>query len=53
MNFGQKIYEINLKHLNDFISNNIKSLNSKYFSVNLTYTELILISVNNYNFEDI
>ena len=51
--FGQKIFEINLKDLNSFTSEHIKYLNSKYFSLNSAYPELILIGVNDYNFKDI
>ena len=51
--FGQKIFEISLKDLNALSTDHIKYLNSKYFSLNSTYPELILIGVNNYNFKDI
>ena len=51
--FGQKIFELGLKSLNDLKSDHIKHLNSQYFSVNSTYPELILIGVNDYNFKDI
>ena len=51
--FGQKIFEISLKNLNSFTSDHIRYLNSKYFSLNLTYPELILIGVNDYNFKNI
>ena len=51
--FGQKIFEISLKDLKAFTSDHIKYLNSKYFSLNSSYPELILIGVNNYNFKDI
>ena len=51
--FGKKIFEINLKDLNAFTTNHIKYLNSKYFSLNSTYPELIIVGVNEYNFKDI
>ena len=51
--FGQKIFEISLKDLNAFTSDHIKFLNSKYFSLNSSYPELVLIGINNYNFKDI
>ena len=51
--FGQKIFEISVKDLNAFTTDHIKYLNSKYFSLNSTYPELILIGVYDYNFKDI
>ena len=51
--FGQKIFEISLKNLNVFTSDHIKYLNSKYFSLNSSYPELILIGIKDYNFKDI
>ena len=51
--FGQKIFEISIKNLNTFTTDHIKYLNSKYFSLNSTYPELILIGVDDYNFKDI
>ena len=51
--FGQKIFEISLKGLNAFTTVHINYLNSKYYSLNSTYPELILIGVDDYNFKDI
>ena len=51
--FGQKIFEISLKDLKAFTSERIKYLNTKYFSLNSSYPELILIGIKNYNFKDI
>ena len=51
--FGQKIFEMGLKDLKAFTSDHIKYLNSKYFSLNSSYPELILIGIKNYNFKDI
>ena len=51
--FGQKIFEISLKDLEAFTSEHIKYLNSKYFSLNSSYPELILIGIKDYNFKDI
>ena len=51
--FGQKIFEISIRNLNTFTTDHIKYLNSKYFSLNSTYPELILIGVDDYNFKDI
>ena len=51
--FGQKIFEISLTDLNSITTDHIKYLNSKYFSINSAYPELILIGVNDYNFKDI
>ena len=51
--FGQKIFQISLKDLNAFTSDHIKYLNSKYFSLNSSYPELILIGIKDYNFKDI
>ena len=51
--FGQKIFEISLKDLKAFTSEHIKYLNSKYFSLNTSYPELILIGIKDYNFKDI
>ena len=47
--FVQKIFEISLKDLKAFTSNHIKYLNSKYFSINSSYPELILIGIKDYN----
>ena len=43
--FGQKIFEISLKNLNVFTSGHIKYLNPKYFSLNSSYPELILLAL--------
>ena len=51
--FGQKIFEISLKDLKAFTSDHIKYLNSKYFSLNSSYPELILIGIKDYNSKDI
>ena len=51
--FGQKIFEISLKDLKDLTSDHVKYLNSKYFSLNSSYPELILIGIKDYNFNDI
>jgi len=51
--FGQKIFEISLKDLKALTSDHIKYLNSKYFSLNSSYPELILIGIKDYNFKDI
>ena len=51
--FRQKIFELGLKDLNDLKIDHIKHLNFQYFNVNSTYPELILIGVNDYNFNDI
>ena len=51
--FGQKIFEISLKDLKAFTSEHIKYLNSKYFSLNSSYPELILIGIKDYNSKDI
>ena len=51
--FGQKIFEMGLKDLKAFTSDHIKYLNSKYFSLNSSYPELILIGIKDYNSKDI
>ena len=51
--FGQKIFEISFKDLKSVTSEHIKYLNSKYFSLNSSYPELILIGIKDYNFKDI
>ena len=51
--FGQKIFEISLKYLKALTSDHIKFLNSKYFSLNSSYPELILIGTKDYNSKDI
>ncbi len=51
--FGKKIFEMSIKNLNIFTTDHVKYLNSKYFSLNSTYPELILIGVKDYNFNDI
>ena len=51
--FGQKIFEISLKNLKAFRSDHIEHLNSKYFSLNSSYPELILIGIKDYSFKDI
>ena len=53
MYFWTKIFEISLKDLKAFTSEHIKYLNSKYFSLNSSYPELILIGIKDYNFKDI
>ena len=51
--FGQKIFEISFKDLKSVTSEHIKYLNSKYFSLNSSYPELIIIGVKDYNVKDI
>ena len=51
--FGQKIFEISLKDLKAFTSDHLEYLNSKYFSLNSSYPELILIGIKDYNFKDV
>ena len=51
--FRQKIFEISLKDLKALTSDHIKYLNSKYFSLNSSYPELIIIGTKDYNFKDI